>query len=422
MLKSHYTRSISTSVCCKCLYFPARRAFYPTTQVTNLTHLTRHSSKAEPAATSEQGTSSVSVSESGQERDRKVHELPPLMPAKYNCCGCGATLQSANPKGRGFIPREKLDEWLSLVDDPSKVMAGEGESGSEKETKIKATEEMTEEEEEDNIEDFFPETADDSTFSDMLDSADISSFICKRCFSLKNYNSALNITLQQDDYLRHLNSLKDKRALIVLLLDVTDFPSCVFPDLKNLISPNSSVLIVANKIDLFPGKLTNHFWSKFREHIIDECKASGLKHSMIVGVRFVSVTRGSGILDLSQEIVKKWGNRGDVYLLGCTNVGKSSLFNKLLGHLCGSKPGELNTDNNLLAPKATISLWPGTTLGLLSFPLMSVGKRRRLLEQQRTREVLGKLQGKPILLSCLFVPHNFTSLYALMLFSSSLRT
>ena len=362
----------------------ARGTFCRIPQSTNITQLARHGSEAESAARPEL------VIGSSDERNEKVREVPPSMLAKYNCCGCGAILQSANPKRSGFIPGEKLDEWLSLVDDPSKV-GGDG-SRSEHGNKTKATEEDRDEEEED-INDFFPET-DDPLSSDMHGHSVVSSFICKRCFSLKNYNNALNITLQQDDYLHHLNSLKDKRALIVLLLDVTDFPCCVFPDLKNLLSPKSSILIVANKIDLFPGKLTNHFWSKFREHVIEECEASGLDRSMIVGVRFVSVTKGSGILELSQEIAKKWGNRGDVYLLGCTNVGKSSLFNKLLGHLCGSKPGELNTDSNMLAPKATISQWPGTTLGLLSFPLMSVGKRRRLLAQQRARD--DKPQGKSI--------------------------
>ena len=214
---------------------------------------------------------------------------------------------------------------------------------------------------------------------------DTASLVCRRCFSLKHYNTALNITLDSHDYLRQLSSLKDKKALIILLLDVSDFPSCVFPDLKSLLSPESSILIVANKIDLFPRNLPNSFWSYFRKHIIAECRHSLGDHK-IVGVRFISVIRGMGTTKLSDEIVRKWGSRGDVYLMGCTNVGKSSLFNKIFLHLCGSSPGELSMDHNLLAPKATISNLPGTTLGMLSFPILSFGKRKRLLEQQQRRE------------------------------------
>ena len=305
--------------------------------------------------------------------------------AKFNCSGCGAVLQSRNRKQRGYIPKSKLDEWIAFTKDPIKALDDLDEMERAKyEKRLKETEsDDNDGDEADEVDDFFPE----SISEDDLAKHDVSLFVCERCFSLQNYNSALNITLHSQDYLRHLAPLKEKKSLIILMLDVTDFPSCIFPNLKDLLSPQSSVLIVANKIDLFPRDLTNHFWSKFREHIVAECKERSLGDHSIVGVRFVSVKRGMGTTELSEEIVRKWGNRGDVYLLGCTNVGKSSLFNKLLVHLCGSRPGELNVDSNLLAPRATISRWPGTTLGLLSFPLVSIGKRRRLLEQQRRREV-----------------------------------
>jgi GTP-binding protein EngB required for normal cell division len=300
------------------------------------------------------------------------------------CSGCGATLQSKNPKQRGYVDQSKLEEWLVLSEDPLKVLA---DSPDEQEQLSQQVARRVKGEPDeacvDDIEDYFPDSIDKD---EATTSSDCGSIICKRCFSLQHYNSALNITLDSQDYLEHLSSLTNKKSLLILMLDVADFPSCIFPNLKSLISEESSVLIVANKIDLFPRNLDNSFWSKLRDHIITECRERSLGDHKIVGVRFVSVKQGMGTTELAQEIVRKWGGRGDIYLLGCTNVGKSSLFNKLLIHLCGSKPGELNTDNNLLTPQATISQWPGTTLGLLSFPLISLGKRRRLSEQQRKRE------------------------------------
>ncbi len=351
----------------------------------------------------------TSSSNAGGPSKMPVSEKPSRVGVRYNCSGCGAVLQSTYPKRRGYIIQEKLNEWLELASDPSRVLTeGSAASIEAKESRAKESsdgdgsvsdnsqdesEEGEEEvsmlegedgEEEDydtDTEDYFPETLDIHEEA----SNDVSSFICSRCFSLKNYNNALNIALESDDYLRHLSSLKKKRALILLMLDITDFPCCVFPNLKSLLSPDCSVLIVVNKIDLFPRNLKERFWSMLRTHVVTGCKAS-IGSRRITGVRFISVSRGIGTTELSEEIVSKWGTKGDIYLMGCTNVGKSSLFNKLLLHLCGSRPGELNVDSNLLAPKATISQWPGTTLGLLSFPLMSVGKRRRLLEQQRRKE------------------------------------
>jgi ribosome biogenesis GTPase A len=50
---------------------------------------------------------------------------------------------------------------------------------------------------------------------------------------------------------------------------------------------------------------------------------------------------------------------GDVYILGCTNVGKSTLFNALLqSDYCKVQAVDL-------IQRATTSLWPGTTISLL---------------------------------------------------------
>lgn len=61
---------------------------------------------------------------------------------------------------------------------------------------------------------------------------------------------------------------------------------------------------------------------------------------------------------------------GDVFLIGCTNVGKSSLFNDLLqSDYCKVQAVDL-------VQRATISPWPGTTLNLLKFPILNPSKWR----------------------------------------------
>lgn len=257
------------------------------------------------------------------------------------CSGCGAKFQSCDPDARGFVPKAKLDVLQNLS------------SGGE-------------------------ETS--------LSSTNISSIICKRCFSLKQYNTALDISLTADDYLRYLSHLREKKALILLMVDVSDFPGSVFPDLHTLISPDSQIVIVANKVDLIPKDTPADFWNHFKKMLIRECKRLSLADREIAQIHFVSAKTGLGVSELANDIVKSWGNRGDVYLLGCTNAGKSTLFNRLLVYMCGVKPGELNTDSKVFAPMATISQWPGTTLGLLSFPIMSVGKRKRLMAQAQARQ------------------------------------
>ena len=214
-----------------------------------------------------------------------------------------------------------------------------------------------------------------------------SQLTCKRCFSLKHYNTALDVTLRAEDYLRHLSHLRERRALLLLVVDVVDFPGSLFPELHSLTSPDSRVLVVANKIDLLPRDeaADRGFWKRLEAAVLDECRGSSLRGCSVVDVVFTSVKSGEGLDRLTSAVVECWGNRGDVYLLGCTNVGKSSLFNHLLQSLCGATPPGQPVEEARgvgTPPAATISHWPGTTLGLLSFPLMSMGKRRRLLGQQ----------------------------------------
>lgn len=280
------------------------------------------------------------------------------------CSGCGATFQSSDPQLQGFLPEAKFAELHQLSSDSVKQ---------------------------------------DSTESSSM-TITTNPIICQRCFSLKQYNTALNISLRSDDYLRYLGHLRDKKALILLMLDVSDFPGSVFPDLHTLISPTSQVVIIANKVDLIPSDVSNDFWRHFQKMLMRECKRLSLGDCDIARIHFVSAKTGLGVSELADDIIESWGNRGDVYLLGCTNAGKSTLFNRLLVYMCGVKPGELNRDGkNTFVPMATISQWPGTTLGLLSFPIMSVGKRRRLMAQAKARKLQLALNppGQFNLQSCL---------------------
>eukprot|EP00731_Ephydatia_muelleri_P038367 Em0735g1a len=225
------------------------------------------------------------------------------------CCGCGACLQSKDPSSPGFIPEQKCPR-----PDPHR---NEEEGGPERKQ-----------------------------------------LVCQRCFSLKHYNTALNITLKMDDYVRHLAHIKGSRVLVLLMVDVADFPGSLFPELNTFITAPARVMVVANKIDLLPSNVKQDFFNRFSSYIVRECSRTSLAGCDVVGVHFVSAKTGEGVCKLTDAIHTQWGNRGDVYLLGCTNVGKSSLFNLLLSTLCGARPGELQTTSNVSAPMATVSNWP----------------------------------------------------------------
>lgn len=70
---------------------------------------------------------------------------------------------------------------------------------------------------------------------------------------------------------------------------------------------------------------------------------------------------------------------GHVYLIGCTNSGKSTLFNALLqSDYCKSQAVDL-------IQRATTSPWPGTTLNLLKFPILKPSGLRLSERAKRLR-------------------------------------
>lgn len=72
-------------------------------------------------------------------------------------------------------------------------------------------------------------------------------------------------------------------------------------------------------------------------------------------------------------------------MIGCTNVGKSSLFNALLqSDYCKVQAVDL-------IQRATISPWPGTTLNLLKFPILNPLRWRLYM---RTMRLINERQFK----------------------------
>lgn len=172
---------------------------------------------------------------------------------------------------------------------------------------------------------------------------------CQRCFRLRHYNEIAPVSLSDDDFLRLLSQLGKTKALIVYVVDIFDFNGSLIPGLHRFVGDNP-ILLVGNKEDLLPRSLRR---SKLRDWIRQQANIAGLRPADTV---LVSAKKNHQI-DQLLDTVEKYRQGRDVYVVGVTNVGKSTLINQIIKQRTGVK--------DLI----TTSRFPGTTLDKIEIPL-----------------------------------------------------
>ncbi|TCP32315.1 hypothetical protein EV207_101294 [Scopulibacillus darangshiensis] len=175
--------------------------------------------------------------------------------------------------------------------------------------------------------------------------------ICQRCFRLKHYNEIQDVSMTDDDFLKLLSEIGKTDSLVVKIVDIFDFNGSWVPGLHRFVGDND-ILLVGNKVDLLP-KSTNH--NKLINWMKQSAKELGLKP---IDTLLMSAEKGIGIEEVA-DAIDDYREGKDVYVVGCTNVGKSTFINQLIKQFGGG--GEQLT--------ITTSQFPGTTLNFIDIPL-----------------------------------------------------
>ncbi|KGX88946.1 ribosome biogenesis GTPase YqeH [Pontibacillus litoralis] len=173
--------------------------------------------------------------------------------------------------------------------------------------------------------------------------------ICKRCFRLKHYNEVQDVDLTNDDFLKMLNQIGETDGIIVKIIDIFDFNGSFINGLPRF-TGNKPILLIGNKVDLLPKSVNPN---KVKQWMRKSAKDQGLK---VTDVHLVSAKTGEG-MDEAAVALDHVRQSKNVYVVGCTNVGKSTFINHLIQRSTGEKEA------------ITTSYFPGTTLGFINIPL-----------------------------------------------------
>lgn len=208
----------------------------------------------------------------------------------YQCIGCGATIQTEDPEGLGYLPASALAKGLVQE-----------------------------------------------------------SFYCQRCYRLRHYNELIDLALDEDLFLQRLSSIASDDAFVILVVDVFDVEGSIISGIQRMIGEQPFAVAV-NKFDLLP-KVTRQ--SKVKEWVRQIMNSNHLYPESVI------ITNGmkrSGIEALV-ELIEQYIHFKNIYIVGITNVGKSTLINQLIQHYGGER--EIITTSN----------HPGTTLDMIQIPL-----------------------------------------------------
>lgn len=180
--------------------------------------------------------------------------------------------------------------------------------------------------------------------------SDDTNILCQRCFRLRNYNDIIDVEFTNDDFLKILNKIGEEDALILKVVDIFDFSGSWINGI-NRHTGNSDIILVGNKVDLLP-KSVNH--NKLDNWMRRMAKTNGTKP---LDVCLLSSIKGHGVDDLMDKI-DQYRNGRNVYVVGCTNVGKSSLINQIIKKYTNEQEDIITTSH-----------FPGTTLDIIEIPL-----------------------------------------------------
>lgn len=159
---------------------------------------------------------------------------------------------------------------------------------------------------------------------------------CERCFRIKNYNEYKIIEKDGEDFLTIIKEIGNTKKLVILVIDLFQIPK----DISKLLSLlNNPILLVLTKRDLLPVSLYEERLKKYFQGLSNQ----------IVDTVIISTNKNYHFDELMKSISENKIGK-EVYVIGYTNAGKSSMINKIL------------EDYTETIPEITTSMLPSTTI------------------------------------------------------------
>jgi len=310
-----------------------------------------------------------------------------VITGSMTCSGCGSNFQKEDELRPGFLPPEKYDVQTKLakIEEAQKVQekaeSDEWSPEDEVDWLLRQGDSNEEDEEEDNLINLSVDDMAERMGLD-LEALTRKKVLCKRCHGLQNFGTVDQKlrpgwtdepTLSQEQFRKLLLPLRQKKAVILALVDLFDFSGSVLPELDEIAGDNP-VILAANKADLLPSEMGQNRAENWVRRELEHLNVQSIAN--IGGaVRLVSCKTGFGITGMMEKAKALAEDMEcDIYVVGAANAGKSTLVNHLLDEAGPAKRskygGKKRAGNaNKWKGSVTTSPLPGTTLKFIKIEL-----------------------------------------------------
>lgn len=167
--------------------------------------------------------------------------------------------------------------------------------------------------------------------------------LCERCFRIENYGEYQKITKSNDEYINILKDINKTNDLVILVVDIFNLTSNLNIIKENI---NNDIILVITKKDLLPKSIHDEklieYIKKYNLNVIDSIVISSYKNYNF---------------DTLFELINKNKKSKNVYVVGFTNAGKSTMINKIIYNYSS------------LETKITTSILPSTTLDKINIKI-----------------------------------------------------
>lgn len=211
---------------------------------------------------------------------------------------------------------------------------------------------------------------------------DIEKNLCERCFRIRNYGEYKTITKTNDDFIKILKEINKTNDLVILVLDIFNLTEKIDIIKENI---NNDILLVITKRDILPKSIPDvkllEYTDKYNLKTIDKIIISSNKNYNF---------------DKLYELINKHKKSKNVYVIGFTNAGKSTMINKIIYNYS-------ECDDQI-----TTSILPSTTLNKIKIKinedlniidtpgLITEGSIYDILDGKELKRIIPKKEIKPI--------------------------